>query len=115
MVTLAQPDPDQQGLLVRFIDYPLDWMTTRHSPRGYLGDLFSEIRVQWHLAGCPTGEQLDQRWLAICLAVVTRLNSADYNGDDGDLGLVYWSFEAPTTGNDVGSFIHYDYGAPSYE
>jgi len=115
MVTLAQPDPNLQGLLVRFIDYPLDWLTVRHSPRGYLGDLFSELRVQWHAHGCPTGEQLDQRWLAICLSVVTRLNSPLYGGDDGDLGLVHWTFEASTSGNDVGSFIHYDHGAPAYE
>lgn len=113
MVTLVQPDPQQHGLLVRFVDYPFEWLDCRHTPRGYLGDLVGELRAQWHAQGRPTGEALDRAWVIICLDTVARLNTSIHSEYDPDLGLVHWSYEPSTSSNDVGAFIHYDYGMPS--
>lgn len=110
MVALLQPNPRDAGVMIRLVDYPFLWLTTRDTPRGFLGDLFGELRNQWHKRGCPIEEQLDQQWLSICLDTVFALNGTDYNDE---LGLVIWEFEASTSSNDVGSFLHYDYGVLS--
>lgn len=110
MVAVVQPNPRSSGVMVRLVDYPFLWLTKRNTPRGFLGDLFGELRNQWNKRGCPIDEQLDQQWLSICLDAVCALNSDEYNDE---LGLVIWEFEASTSSNDVGSFLHYDYGVPS--
>ena len=109
MVALIQPDCENGGLMIRFVDYPFVWLTNRASVKGYLGDLFQELRWQWYQQKCPTDERLDQAWTMICIDAVTRLNSDLYN----DFGIAEWEFIPSTSSNDVGTFIHYDYGVPA--